>query len=96
MEHLEGRQSDLAALGARQRKFEVILISQGPYEEKIREVLEAAEARGVLVKRIASAELDAIPNAAGKGKKEMTFNAPVGMIKERKFTEKDRPWPRLM
>ena len=33
MEHLEGRQSVLAALAARQRKFQVILISHGAHVE---------------------------------------------------------------
>ena len=46
MEHLEGRQSVLAVLAARQRRFEVILVNQGAYAEKIRDVLEAALAAG--------------------------------------------------
>jgi len=42
MEHLEGKQSILAALEARQRRFDVILIRHGTHEEKIREVLDRA------------------------------------------------------
>jgi 23S rRNA (guanosine2251-2'-O)-methyltransferase len=67
MEHLEGRQSVLAALAARQRRFEVILVNQGAHEEKIQEVLEAALAAGVPVKRVAGRELDAMAHGATHG-----------------------------
>jgi 23S rRNA (guanosine2251-2'-O)-methyltransferase len=67
MEHLEGRQSVLAALAARQRKFQVILINQGAHREKIQDVLEAAEALGVPVKRVAGDELDAMAHGATHG-----------------------------
>jgi 23S rRNA (guanosine2251-2'-O)-methyltransferase len=67
MEHLEGRQSVLAALAARQRKFQVILISQGAHREKIADVLEAAEGLGVPVKRVAGDELDAMAHGATHG-----------------------------
>jgi 23S rRNA (guanosine2251-2'-O)-methyltransferase len=67
MEHLEGRQSVLAALGARLRKFEVILVGHGAHEKKIRDVLAAAEAARVPVKRVARSELDAIAHGATHG-----------------------------
>jgi 23S rRNA (guanosine2251-2'-O)-methyltransferase len=67
MERLEGRQSVLAALGARKRRFDVILISQGMHEEKIRDVLDAAAALGVPVKRVVSRELDAMAHGATHG-----------------------------
>jgi 23S rRNA (guanosine2251-2'-O)-methyltransferase len=67
MEHLEGRQSVLAALAARQRKFQVVLVSQGAHDEKIREVLDAAGAAGVPVKRVAGRELDAMAHGATHG-----------------------------
>src|SRR5580692_12880543 len=67
MEHLEGRQSVLAALGARLRKFEVILIGHRAHEEKIREVLAAAAAAQVPVKRVARGELDAMAHGMTHG-----------------------------
>jgi 23S rRNA (guanosine2251-2'-O)-methyltransferase len=67
MEHLEGRLSVLAALNARQRKFEVILINHGAHEEKLRDLLDAAEAQGVPVKRVTSSELDALAHGAMHG-----------------------------
>jgi 23S rRNA (guanosine2251-2'-O)-methyltransferase len=67
MEHLEGRQSVLAALAARKRRFEVVLVSQGTHEEKIRDVLDAAAALAVPVKRVASAKLDAMAHGATHG-----------------------------
>lgn len=67
MEHLEGRQSVLAALAARQRKFQVILISQGAHDEKVRDVLDAAAAAGVPVRRVDRRELDALAHGATHG-----------------------------
>ena len=67
MEHLEGRQSVLAALAARQRKFDVILIRHGIHEEKIRDVLDAAAAMGVPIRRVDSRELDDIAHGATHG-----------------------------
>ncbi len=67
MEHLEGRQSVLAALAARQRRFEVILINQGAHEEKIQDVLDAAQLVGVPVKRVSGQELDAMAHGATHG-----------------------------
>jgi 23S rRNA (guanosine2251-2'-O)-methyltransferase len=67
MEHLEGRKSVLAALAARQRKIEVVLVNQTAHEEKIQDVLDAAGALGVPVKRVASKELDAMAHGATHG-----------------------------
>jgi 23S rRNA (guanosine2251-2'-O)-methyltransferase len=67
METLEGRQSVLAALLAQQRKFQVILIQHGAHEEKIREVLEAAQANGVPVKRVSRDELDGLAHGSSHG-----------------------------
>ena len=67
MEHLEGRQSVLAALGAFQRQFQVILISHGMHEEKIQDVLAMAEKRGIPVRRVDARELDAMAHGATHG-----------------------------
>ena len=67
MEHLEGRQSVLAALRARQRRFQVILVSQGTHEEKLRDVLDTAAELGVPVRRVDRAELDGLAHGASHG-----------------------------
>ena len=67
MEHLEGRQSVLAALAARQRKIQVVLIHQGAHEQKVRDVLDAAAAAGVPVRRVERRELDALAHGATHG-----------------------------
>jgi 23S rRNA (guanosine2251-2'-O)-methyltransferase len=67
MEHLEGRQSVLAALAARSRRFEVILVNHSTHEEKLLEVLDAAKALGVPVRRVAGEELDALAHGATHG-----------------------------
>jgi 23S rRNA (guanosine2251-2'-O)-methyltransferase len=67
MEHLEGRQSVFAALKARQRRFQVILIRQGMHEEKISEIVSAATELGVPMRRVDARELDAISHGASHG-----------------------------
>ena len=67
MEHVEGRQSVLAALRARQRRFQVILIAQGTHEEKIQDVLDLAVELGVPTRRVDRAELDGLAHGASHG-----------------------------
>jgi 23S rRNA (guanosine2251-2'-O)-methyltransferase len=67
MEHLEGRQSVLAALRAGRRKFPVVRISRAAHEEKVQEVLDLAAERGVPVRRADSRELDALAHGATHG-----------------------------
>jgi 23S rRNA (guanosine2251-2'-O)-methyltransferase len=67
MEHLEGRQSVLAALKAYQRRFQVILVSHGAHEEKLRDVLAAAAERAVPVRRVDPKELDAMAHGSSHG-----------------------------
>jgi tRNA G18 (ribose-2'-O)-methylase SpoU len=67
MEHLEGRQSVLAALRARQRKFQVILISHGAHVEKFQDVLDLAGELGVPVKTVDRKELDAMAHGQTHG-----------------------------
>jgi len=67
MEHLEGRQSVLAALKARQRRFEVILVSHGAHVEKLQEVLDLAGQLGVPVRQADARELDAMAHGVTHG-----------------------------
>jgi 23S rRNA (guanosine2251-2'-O)-methyltransferase len=64
MEHLEGKESVIAALQAYQRRFEVILVSHGTHEQKVKDVLDLAAQRGVPVRRVDRAELDALAHGA--------------------------------
>ncbi len=67
MEHLEGKQSVLAALRAYQRRFQVILISQSAHAEKIQDVLDAAAERGVPVRRVDPRELNDMAHGSSHG-----------------------------
>src|SRR5437868_4279370 len=67
MPHLEGRQSILAALQARQRRFELILIAHGSHLEKLEDLLEVAAAMNVPTKHVERRELDALAHGASHG-----------------------------
>ncbi len=67
MEHLEGRQSVLAALRARQRRFELILVAHGSHTEKLQELLDLASELNVPVKRIERRQLDSLAHGATHG-----------------------------
>lgn len=67
MEHLEGRQSVLAALQARQRRVEVILLRHGIHEEPLREMLDLARALGVPTRYVDSRELSHLTHGATHG-----------------------------
>jgi len=56
-ERLEGRVSVLAALEARQRAIEVILVSRAAKPEKVADVLAAAAKRGVPTRTVAEEDL---------------------------------------
>ena len=66
-EVLEGRQSILAALAAAQRRFQVILLRQDHAGEKFQDVLDLAGKRGVAVRQVDRAELDALAHGATHG-----------------------------
>ena len=57
----------LAALQARQRRFEMILVSHGSHVEKFQEVLELAAQIGVPVKMVSREELDAMAHGTSHG-----------------------------
>src|SRR3954466_10554618 len=67
VEHVEGRQSVLAALRARQRRFEVVLVRHDAHAEKVRDVLDLASQLGVPVRRVAARELDSLTHGVSHG-----------------------------
>ena len=67
MEHLEGRQSVLAALHARQRRFEVILIRHGLHSEAVQDVIDLSTSMNVAVRYVDGRELDSIAHGASHG-----------------------------
>ncbi len=67
MEHLEGRQSVLAALAARQRRIDLILISHGAHLDKLQDLLQLASERGIPVRFVDRRELDALAHGATHG-----------------------------
>jgi 23S rRNA (guanosine2251-2'-O)-methyltransferase len=67
MEHLEGRLSILAALQARQRRFQVILLNQSAHAGKFQEVVDLAGQLGVPVRRASSDELNSLAHGATHG-----------------------------
>jgi 23S rRNA (guanosine2251-2'-O)-methyltransferase len=67
METLEGRQSVLAALNARQRRFQVVLVRHDAHVEKVRDVVDLASQLGVPVRRVAPQELDSLAHGVSHG-----------------------------
>jgi 23S rRNA (guanosine2251-2'-O)-methyltransferase len=59
IEVLEGRICSLAALQAGRRKFEALLVRQGIKDDSVRDLLDAAAARGVPIRRVREEALDA-------------------------------------
>jgi 23S rRNA (guanosine2251-2'-O)-methyltransferase len=59
IEVLEGRICALAALQAGRRKIEALLVKQGIRDDTIRDLLDAAAARGVTVRKVREEALDA-------------------------------------
>jgi 23S rRNA (guanosine2251-2'-O)-methyltransferase len=64
---LEGRQSILAALRARQRRFEVILIRHGSHAEGIDEVVSLAKEMGVPTRQVDGAEFQSLAHGSSHG-----------------------------
>lgn len=67
MVRLEGKQSVLAALTARLRRFEVLLLPHGAHAEKHEDLLAAARAAAVPVKFVSRDELDAMAHGKSHG-----------------------------
>lgn len=67
MEHLEGRQAVLAALQARQRRINVILLRHGLHTDDLAELLALAEANNVPIRHVDPRELDQLAHGATHG-----------------------------
>jgi 23S rRNA (guanosine2251-2'-O)-methyltransferase len=67
IEVLEGRICALAALQAGRRKVEALLVKQGIRDDSIRDLLDAAAARGVPVRKVREEALDAQAHARTHG-----------------------------
>lgn len=67
IELLEGRICALAALQAGRRKFDALLVRHGIKDDSIRELLDAAESRGVAVRRVREEALDAQAHGRSHG-----------------------------
>src|SRR5271168_3714320 len=67
METLEGRQSVYAALQARRRRMQMILVAHGSHLEKLEQLLALAAELGVPVKQVDRAELDAMAHGSSHG-----------------------------
>jgi len=67
MEVLEGRQSVTAALMARQRKFQVVLVRHGTHAESIADILELTTQLNVPIRYVDSKELDNLAHGATHG-----------------------------
>lgn len=67
MEHLEGWLQVSAALRARRRRFQLVLVADNSRSEGIAQTVADAEALGVPVKRAPAAELDAMAHGRTHG-----------------------------
>ncbi len=67
MMHLEGRQAVFAALQARQRRFQVILLRAGMKLEPLTDLLRLAEDCGVPIRHADRSELEAVAHGATHG-----------------------------
>ena len=67
MEHLEGRQSVLAALRARKRRFEVVLLRHGLHAETTQDVIDLAGSLGVPIRHVDGRELDSLAHGNSHG-----------------------------
>jgi 23S rRNA (guanosine2251-2'-O)-methyltransferase len=65
--HLEGQGCVRAALAARLRRLELVLIDRAAHPARVEDLLREAEARGVPVKRVSRAELDRMTHGRTHG-----------------------------
>ncbi len=67
METLEGRQSVYAALQARRRRMQMVLIAHGSHLDKLEELISLANELGVPVKHVDRSELDSMAHGSSHG-----------------------------
>ena len=67
MEHLEGQQSIIAAMQARQRRIDVILLAHGAHDEKYADLLSMAGQLAIPIRRVDRKELDALAHGSTHG-----------------------------
>jgi 23S rRNA (guanosine2251-2'-O)-methyltransferase len=67
MEHVEGRQSIFAALQARQRRIDVILVGHNAHVDKLEEVIALATEQSVPIQHVDRAQLDAMAHGSTHG-----------------------------
>ena len=67
MEHLEGQQSIIAAMQARQRRIDVILLAHGGHEEKYADVTTLAGELGIPIRQVDRKELDRMAHGSSHG-----------------------------
>ncbi|MFN4243236.1 MAG: TrmH family RNA methyltransferase [Tepidisphaerales bacterium] len=67
MPHIEGRVCIEAALAARKRRFDVILVAHGTHTEKLHDLRSLAEQLGVPLKTVLREELDAMAHGRSHG-----------------------------
>lgn len=82
--HLEGRVTVEAALQAGRRRISVILLKEGAHEEKLEDLLAAAERRKVAIKRVPGAELDVLAHGRSHGG-VLALCVPLKPLEEREF-----------
>lgn len=67
MEHVEGRQSVLAVLTARQRQVHALLLRRDGHVENFADLLALAESANVAIRLVERGELDALAHGASHG-----------------------------
>lgn len=67
MEYLEGRISVLAALGARRRRIDLVLLKHGVQAESVREIVDLAAQLGVPTRYVDGRELDDLAHGVTHG-----------------------------
>lgn len=98
MQHLEGRQSVLAALRARQRRFEVLLLSHGIHEDSVEDIILAAAEVTLPITYASREQLDSMAHGHSHGgvilvcspKPRTTFDQLIALL-DKAASERGEP-----